>query len=940
MRSKKRKKAQSKGGSAEFWKPLVATIISILGIVAIFGALILFASYYVTDFKTNPLGVLVILSVTGMAGGILYSINLNKKIELLSWGENGKSINPGILDDVLIGITGAFVAYALFGGEFFGLGDSSQSRLEVTLRLLDNAIQNGLQNADQSTLNTIRQSLKPLSETEKAQENLTYAISLFTLGLVGGYGGKALIEQVLGKIGNKLTNLEKDKEEEKKKKEQLYQELGKLDQEKAALQEGGTVIDLVNQHIVDGISDQAQRNDLVKRIEKAPPDVKNRVFTIAKEIRRAAWKSRSPETKKKISRTILIFSALVNSSPNNPEYRFQLAISYKESEQPDYNKAIDEIEQAIKLRTSDNSDTTWKYEMVRALCYIAKLTNERDGDTADPETREKILSDLMVVERHYGLIKLLKEADDNVVDSLIYDWFQDNRTWLESDKKGKVLLKKIEQAPPTKTRAIKSVSVTGSSVTTPVILTPTVSGKPDRWDIALANAPTTGASARTAGQDRLPQGIASSKKMAENDWPRIKPFIDRFYPVAVKFDLPPALIAAIASRESRAGAALTAGGLGDHGNAFGIMQVDKRYHKQAGKGGDPASQAHLEQGAKILADYRQQLINKHRNWEDTYILKGAVAAYNSGVSNIQTKQGIDRGTTGDDYGSDVIARAHFYAERMKSLGECKSGVSVSSNGAKSGLQIILPKNLEVIKDVLDDVDQSVDISRWDEDLMGAVQAALINLKLLSGPADAATVQRVWARFKKKNYQSDPSTIGPGSAQLLLDALGAPHPVNSEQSESSPANINDNAGKRTGKRKTLPGYNKVVYQNEYIVPGVPLTWGECTKGMSDERWPTQKAEVDNAIRLAKAFGEVRRRYGKPLRITSGFRPPAVNRRIGGATRSQHILFKALDIQPLDGNFAPLLKAVRATPSVKGVGLGQHRGFIHMDIRDGNRVEFPY
>jgi len=37
----------------------------------------------------------------------------------------------------------------------------------------------------------------------------------------------------------------------------------------------------------------------------------------------------------------------------------------------------------------------------------------------------------------------------------------------------------------------------------------------------------------------------------------------------------------------------------------------------------------------------------------------AVAAYNSGVSNVQTIERMDIGVTDDDYGSDVIARAQF-----------------------------------------------------------------------------------------------------------------------------------------------------------------------------------------------------------------------------------------------------------------------------------------
>jgi hypothetical protein len=45
---------------------------------------------------------------------------------------------------------------------------------------------------------------------------------------------------------------------------------------------------------------------------------------------------------------------------------------------------------------------------------------------------------------------------------------------------------------------------------------------PERWNQALANAPTTGASAQTAKQDHLRPGIDSSRKMAETDLSRVQ----------------------------------------------------------------------------------------------------------------------------------------------------------------------------------------------------------------------------------------------------------------------------------------------------------------------------------------------------------------------------------------------------------------------------------
>lgn len=140
--------------------------------------------------------------------------------------------------------------------------------------------------------------------------------------------------------------------------------------------------------------------------------------------------------------------------------------------------------------------------------------------------------------------------------------------------------------------------------------------------------------------------------------------------------------------------------------------------------------------------------------------------------------------------------------------------------------------------------------------------------------------------------------------------------------------------------TLPG-GKIVYANEYIVEGIPLTWGEATKDCT--RIPTSSEYVANAIRLAKTWGEVRDKFGSPIRITSAYRPPAVNRSVGGARNSQHLYFRALDMQPLNGDFRRLwevLKDSQFTGLGDAVFMGRNKGFFHADTRPGSRIIFAY
>nr|AAX09979.1 g-type lysozyme [Argopecten irradians] len=121
----------------------------------------------------------------------------------------------------------------------------------------------------------------------------------------------------------------------------------------------------------------------------------------------------------------------------------------------------------------------------------------------------------------------------------------------------------------------------------------------------------------------------------------------------------PSVIAALASRESRGGRLLhSTNGWGDHHHAYGILQCDIRYHSCTQHAWD--SCAHISQMVQeVLVPYINQVAHKHPTWSKEQQLLGGIAAYNSGVGNVQTWSGLDIGTTGNDYSNDVVARAQY-----------------------------------------------------------------------------------------------------------------------------------------------------------------------------------------------------------------------------------------------------------------------------------------
>ncbi|MGB5916494.1 MAG: D-Ala-D-Ala carboxypeptidase family metallohydrolase, partial [Phormidesmis sp.] len=99
----------------------------------------------------------------------------------------------------------------------------------------------------------------------------------------------------------------------------------------------------------------------------------------------------------------------------------------------------------------------------------------------------------------------------------------------------------------------------------------------------------------------------------------------------------------------------------------------------------------------------------------------------------------------------------------------------------------------------------------------------------------------------------------------------------------------------GPKISIPGISRPVgiYEPVYFEPAVSnFTWSELTKGGS--RIPVNAAVTQRIVKLCKYLDEVRTFLGsRPIRITSGYRDPISNRRVGGARSSRHMSGDAVD-----------------------------------------------
>ncbi|MEZ5781519.1 MAG: YcbK family protein [Rhizobiaceae bacterium] len=90
-------------------------------------------------------------------------------------------------------------------------------------------------------------------------------------------------------------------------------------------------------------------------------------------------------------------------------------------------------------------------------------------------------------------------------------------------------------------------------------------------------------------------------------------------------------------------------------------------------------------------------------------------------------------------------------------------------------------------------------------------------------------------------------------------------------------------------------------------------------------------------LVKMLRQIENHFGRKVVVTSGYRSPSYNRRVRGASRSQHMYCAAADIQVAGVTKWELANFARALPGRGGVGTYCHTESVHVDIgpeRDWN------
>lgn len=125
------------------------------------------------------------------------------------------------------------------------------------------------------------------------------------------------------------------------------------------------------------------------------------------------------------------------------------------------------------------------------------------------------------------------------------------------------------------------------------------------------------------------------------------------------------------------------------------------------------------------------------------------------------------------------------------------------------------------------------------------------------------------------------------------------------------------------------------------------WEKGDTGMASRNFSKKELECKGtkcgctAQKISKYLVEqlqILRQLCGPIRVTSAYRCLKHNRSIGSKDTSQHVLGKAVDIQPIGDFLAPnfkdalhkLTRQAEDMGTFNGIGLG-HPRFVHLDVR---------
>ncbi len=225
--------------------------------------------------------------------------------------------------------------------------------------------------------------------------------------------------------------------------------------------------------------------------------------------------------------------------------------------------------------------------------------------------------------------------------------------------------------------------------------------------------------------------------------------------------------------------------------------------------------------------------------------------------------------------------------------------------------------------LLQSFNESVDLTKYriSPELAKEVQSLLVRAGFdlfVDGVVGIKTIV-AFRKFKQKAYLSEENILGETTAKALLEVVG---------DSKHPDILDKPAIKTSGIAFKLPS-GETVGTNNPISGCQHFTWGEATA--NGVRRPRTIAIEGNIVECALYLERIRVLFGdRRLTINSWYRPPEVNRAVGGVSNSTHLAGHGVDFTVAGINPINVYLRLDKWHGANG-GLGKSSVFTHLDLR---------
>jgi GH24 family phage-related lysozyme (muramidase) len=345
-----------------------------------------------------------------------------------------------------------------------------------------------------------------------------------------------------------------------------------------------------------------------------------------------------------------------------------------------------------------------------------------------------------------------------------------------------------------------------------------------------------------------------------------------------------------------------------------------RYYKH----GTPHQMAAIVELEAELLKAAPELFNKDQAWYKTWQQGGKLHSYDAASKLIREFEGCHLSAYPDPLSGGDPWTIGYGTTRYSDGRKVQRGDKITIIEANRLLDLEIERIASKLRST---------VPFWNA-MTGDKQCALISFayNLGAGFYGAAGFETISKRLKDKDWQRVPE------AMLLYRNPGTP--------------VEAGLLRRRQAEGRLWGVLELQQQPAKLTPASPFSAritphiriGEFALDQEARRFDHQH-QVDTAAELAAFLERVRGAFGgKPVVITSGYRPPAINRSVGGASGSEHLYDKpgvgAVDFYVAGADiYAVQAWCVKHWPY--STGLGAPKGFVHLGIRQGKpRLTWPY